>query len=344
MFMKNRKPYEEPPWLAKAKQTPISEVLIDLGCSESKRRWTPCPICGSAEDKTGRPPVRALPPTGRAVMHQFICNSCHASGSTLELVMLAQYSMTVEQSLAQKCYLKNLREFFDGKDFECKNRLITKPVVRYPPEAEVRAFCEAATGITKNKRVYDYLKSRGIDPAKVPARVSDPTFDLQTLTKVQAKYKGEITDRPWWMEKWLKSHPLIVPLFNPQGKLVSFVGRTAYKNYKYIKTMVPTGFQTHNLYHISPKAMEWLKGKNIPEKIWVCEGEIDYLTVAQFGAPTIGVRNGQMDSLQLLPWKAFQNVIIATHNDEAGNRYAQKIASFVQPAMPCRVNFNLLGG
>ena len=349
----SRKKQSRMSWYEEAKRdygNEMEKVLVRLGCKQMRFRWSPCPICGSeTESKRTRYPIKVIRGDG---LDNFICNACQAFGNVFELVAQAVYNETCD-SLSAKGEWKMIKPFFTDEQFIKDPLVIEKPVVRYPPKDEVRMFCESKD-IRHNQRVYDYLKGRNIDPGPgCPAMVADLDFDVEQLRKVDIhstadySFSGEADDgiiqRPWWSKRWLQSFPLLIPLCDSKGNLKSVLGRCVYKN-RHRKSTVPTGYSTQNLFMISPKAMQWIHGKIIPEMIWVAEGEIDYLTLAQHGTPTIGIRNGRVDSLQLLPWKPIQSVIIATHNDEPGERYARAVASCVQPALPRRVNFNLLGG
>ena len=111
------------------------------------------------------------------------------------------------------------------------------------------------------------------------------------------------------------------------------------------KTTCPLGFSTRGLYFANKKARLFLSKEYAPEKIWICEGEIDYLTLAQADDITvIGVRSGSISGVQLMPWKAGQIVYIATDNDKQGNKYAEEITRNVRPAISRRVNVKMLGG
>jgi hypothetical protein len=329
-------------WYEKAEEIDIDEVLMRLGASERMRRWSPCPMCKSeTENHSTRNPLAIRKRPGKA--DQFYCNACQGFGNIFDLVAWSLFNESAGD-LQRRGDFKQLKEFFVNSDF------VTDPLVKksrpvlYPPQEEVRAFCQAAIQVNLNKNVNNYLKSRNINSMKAPAKIASKCYDVESLTKVECKFGDEIRMVPWWPKKWLSAFPLLIPLVNFRGELVSVLGRTIYKNYKYRKSTVPIGFSTQNLYMLSPQALAWIHGQVIPEKIWVTEGEIDYLTVAQHGQPTIGIRNGRVDSLQMLPWKDFQRVYIATHNDEAGNRYAKAVSNCVQPAQPMRINFNLLGG
>ena len=120
------------------------------------------------------------------------------------------------------------------------------------------------------------------------------------------------------------------------------VGRTHVRDAKK-KTTVPLGYNAKNLFMMSPSVREWIAEGFKIDKIYFCEGEIDFLHMCSMGQNVIGIRAGAIDHLQLLPWKNSQKCYIATDADEKGEQYAELIPPLVEPATCYRVKLKKLG-
>ena len=289
-------------WYEEAKNVTMDQVLIRLGASEHNRRWKPCPVCGAeSENTSSRGPINIIRKnrTESTNTDKFICNVCHAFGNHFELTAQAIFHESAE-SLRSRGDFKSLKDFYVNGGFVAEPLVKAKPIT-YPPVDEVRHLLESSLKIDQGTRAHQYLYGRGIDPTKIPAYMADPTYDTSHMTKVESKFldknSGEEVVRmiSWWYSRWLKAFPILVPMFNFKGDLTSVLGRTAYTNYKNRKSTVPIGYSTQNLYMFSPDILKWLHANQIPEKVWIAEGEIDYLTLTQYGQPTIGIRNCRVD-------------------------------------------------
>ena len=137
-------------------------------------------------------------------------------------------------------------------------------------------------------------------------------------------------------------YPVIIPLVDWKGNLVSLVGRSI--GHERRKTSAPIGYSTKNLVNATLSARRFMQKLDVPEKIWITEGEMDYLAIAQSGASTIGIRSGSIGAIQMLGWQEHQTVFIATDNDRTGEMYAEKVAENVYPAMAKRVRLDMIGG
>ena len=85
-------------------------------------------------------------------------------------------------------------------------------------------------------------------------------------------------------------------------------------------------------------ARNWLQKKQQIKSIWIAEGEIDYLSLAQFPEEAVlGISSAAFGKLQLFPWKRNMKVYIATDPDKVGDQYAERIASLLHPAKPIRI-------
>lgn len=127
--------------------------------------------------------------------------------------------------------------------------------------------------------------------------------------------------RPEWAEHWARR--LVVPLYDVKGSMRSMVGRSMTGT---IKTMVPTGFSTSGLCMLSPAVQAGIRlGVSLSE-LWICEGEIDYLTCCRYHSEVMGIRNGSWsDDWRRAVEAICASVVVATDPDDAGDRYAAEI-------------------
>lgn len=331
-------------WYDRLKSYPVSAAARSLNLKVEKSRATPCPACraerikdgaakGSSRAEDKRWPVKIL-----ASDSYWICNACQFEGNIFDMVSWKVHGCAAKE-LTDFSILREWQGAPKGAYHE-EIRYKPEPEPEYPPIDEIRDFTTKAAVASQsaNHKLNRWLEKRGLDKNKIPAWVADPDFDCEALTEVTSS-KGNQT--PWWPRQWLSTYPLIIPLVDYRGNLVSFVGRTTGTNRR--KTTVPIGYSTKNLVNASRKALEFMRKDDIPEKIWITEGEMDYLSIAQHGPATIGIRSGSITNLALLPWREQQTVFIATDNDRQGKLYAERVAENIFPAMAARINLDQIG-
>lgn len=316
-------------WYDEAKRLSMASVLMRLGATKKGNRWTPCPICGAAkEKKVKRNPVNVFMLNGE---ERFWCNVCGIHGNHFELVAQYLFGMSAYSLKLQKRW-GDLAEWYGADTFVQVPKLIQAPVV-YPPANEVIDFLKACLPAHTNRKIDEYLTGRGIDAQKIPAAAVDKKFDIETLTKKQMDWGMS----PWWRKGWLIRYTIILPLFNYKCEIKSILGRTHVKGATK-KTSLPLGYSTQNLFLLSPSVQEWILNGYHLEKIYIAEGEIDFLHLCSLGANVIGIRNTAIDHLQLMPWKNYQKCYIGTDNDQKGDRYAAKIPELIRPATALRIH------
>ena len=224
-------------------------------------------------------------------------------------------------------------------------RQIEKP--KYPPQEEVQKLLEQIILLKhldkdlffhRNtfENIKRWLKHRCIDPECAPAAWLNPKAKTEWMSKVEAS-SGKMT--AWWPDQWIQDYPLVMPLYDYKGQPRSILGRS-YKSKVKRKTTVPISYSTSNLFLANKLARNFMQKNSTPSTIWIVEGEIDFITASQANIPCIGIRSGSIDGLAMLPWSNKQKVIIATDNDEAGDRYASDIKLLINPAQPYRINLN----
>jgi len=318
-------------WWDEANEMTMGTILTKLGANPYKdNRWGPCPLCGEDQErKIPRPPVRIFWRNG---YETFSCNRCQVWGSHFELMSRYHFGVSSWTLRNQGRFHELKKHYLDCDDKVVHVPRVIKPQVVYPPKDEVIAFLKSCVGFEKDSKEAKYLIGRGVNPWNIPAKKANPETDC-TLLSIR-----DGSDKPWWQNEWLQRFPITVPLMNYKAEVKSVLGRSVRKNTTW-KSTTPKGYSATNLFMFSTSIIKWIKGGEAPDKIWITEGEIDFLHLCSIGAHVIGIRNTAIDQLKLLPWKHFQKCYIATDADQSGERYAKKIPELVIPATPFRVKF-----
>ena len=331
-------------WYDLAKSNAIERFAVQIGMEKNSFRWGPCPACnsGRASNKDDRPPVAFTAyPSTLQYKNRWYCNACETKGNVFDLVA---FHLDGKPASELKSW-SGLRKFFTGghhfdeksmEKFEVKKK-------GYPPIEEVKHIIKSATPLhlSKDKSVLAWCERRGLNPKRLMhgPRVLDMSFDFEGLTKVEFNDQ----ERSWFPSTWAKKYPVIVPMVDWKGDVRSFVARPIFKSIKHPKSRRPLGFSAKNLYFVNVASWKFLTQKILPKDMIIAEGEIDFLSVSQNDVPVIGITNGSIDHLQMMPWKAGQTVHIATDNDKAGNKLAKQIPNMIYPAQARRCHISTLG-
>jgi CHC2-type zinc finger protein len=215
--------------------------------------------------------------------------------------------------------------------------------LRYPPAEEVTALWDACLRVDEVPAVRSWLsEQRRIEPSKVAdldlARVV-PTA-LEGLPR-WAGYGGS-EGQPWraWPAAGLS---LVVPLYDARGQMRSVLFRRPFESAKnWPPKSVSAGGSRVALAMACPFARQLLAERAWPawwpsdaaRPIVVAEGEMDFLTLAtewsdsgDLCPATLGGTAGSWSLLEQVP--SGSTLLIRTHADEAGAKYASEILSTV---------------
>jgi hypothetical protein len=177
--------------------------------------------------------------------------------------------------------------------------------------------------------VHGYLKGRGIEAMVLSrhAQVSELPRHASGLPKWAS----------WWPDA---GYQLMVWLVDATGQRRGVRARRI-RSGPMPKSLSPKGFTTRGLFMACWDVCGWLQLRNATtdvddlrqlndelRQLIIAEGEIDFLSwVSIQPIPVIGISAGSWtgDLAALIPPTC--HVTIATHNDEAGDRYANRISS-----------------
>lgn len=272
----------------------LKSVASHIGLRGRGRRWGPCPACGAERTRHDpRPPL--------LLDKRWKCLGCNEGGDAISLVGfhlgLGGAPMGGNFALAMA-----VLETVDGSG---RDEIDPEPV---RVQHDVKWLLSTAKPVSEYRANVDlnaYLKAKGLTH-EIPA--------------------GFLTKFPDWFRK---GHPLVVPLFNGKGELVSMQGRSITGPRSLTN---PTGMDGRGRLMLDPKwCRPWARGLGpVPDRVYIMEGMTDYLAGSLDG-PTIGIVEGSADALRLLPWKEHQRVYVGTHPDMAGDKYAKNIIATLWP-------------
>jgi hypothetical protein len=281
---------------------------------------TPCPGCHAERRGTGdrRGPV-GLTREGIG----FACHRCKASGDALSLAALA----ITGNHKPSKDGWRQIRAKFLGCELPQYN--VKKRPYKRPPIEQVQEIWHKSTPVYDCDELVPLLEERGLDPGELTER------DLCRRIK-----RGHL---PLWasvaMRPWNESgHICLFPFFDHQGQLESLHARRISKTAERPKGISPLSHEVAGLAFMDPlgRALFAGDGDNIT-KLIVAEGAPDYLTASlNFGdenvsTAVIGVISGSWTNASAVQIPLSLEVIIATHTDQAGERFCRTIAESLTP-------------
>lgn len=198
----------------------------------------------------------------------------------------------------------------------------------YPPAAEVAALWDSAGPCSEDREASATLAWRCIDPERVDAlRLARVIRAGQPLPR-WASYQGRT-----WPET---GHRLLVRCWDATGTMRT-VRAWRVRDGDTPKRLPPAGHRMSGLVLANRPGVAMLMGKARPRRLGVVEGEPD-ATVWMIQAPdeaVLGVFSGS--------WRTGNfaakvpsgcEVVIRTHADEAGDRYAREVVATLEDRCP----------
>lgn len=190
-----------------------------------------------------------------------------------------------------------------------------EPSRDYPPHAEVEAVWANAVAVDRIEPCQVALALRALFPGPDLARAV-----TGSALPRWARYAGH---------SWADSgHRIIVPTFDAQGAMRSLRAWHVDRDTKGPKRLPPAGHRATGLVLANPRALDLLRAPSAPTRLIIAEGEPDFLSLCQAypAATVLGVVNGSWTQAfaDRIPFGSL--VVIRTHHDEAGDRYAAAIA------------------
>lgn len=194
-----------------------------------------------------------------------------------------------------------------------------QPEPEYPPVEEVRALWESAVQVNYAGSALRMLRGRGIDfSALAEEGLARVIRDAQLLPRWAA----------YGARSWVETgHTLILPSFDATGALRSVRAWRVIEG-DTPKRLPPKGCKAAELVNANRLGVMMLKRLFCPLRLWIVEGEPDLLTSATTFARSdavIGIGSGSWSEAFARRVPRGTEVVIATHPDEAGDRYAEHV-------------------
>ncbi len=189
-----------------------------------------------------------------------------------------------------------------------------EPSKDYPPAIEVLAVWNASKPVGVIEACQVALALRGLFPGPELARaIADAPLPSW------ARYQG----RDWFET----GHRVVLPVFDALGAMRSLRAWQVGRNATGPKRLPPAGHRATELVMANEIAVQLLRAPTAPVSLIIAEGEPDFLTLCQAypGTAVVGVGSGSWGQAfaDRIPFGSL--VAIRTHNDPAGNRYAEAI-------------------
>lgn len=344
-------------WYEQVSQLGVAKVALALGLQvvgvsgNVNRGISPCPSCGA--EKRGRRDRRG--PIGiRPDDLGWRCHRCGAHGDPVNLaswVLQGAYkpngarwrelhSNCADLGLCDSPHepgLRVLRGHQGSLSRACSSRkprprppeLHAVPEPIRPPEREVRSLWESCISVTRDTDVAGWLVGRGLEPEAcaaqdvvraLPSRIEPPDW--------------AVFGRPWNQS----GHRVIVPMFGPQGTLETLHARSLRPRDPKgrDKAASPKGAQVAGTIMANEKGLDLLRqpeGRGghgtdmFKATVLIAEGVPDFLTWATHTEvyAVFGVIAGSWTSAFAERIPRDVRVLIRTHDDDAGHKYAQQV-------------------
>jgi hypothetical protein len=277
---------------------------------------------------------------GRKGTLQVTCFSCGWTGDIFELVA-AVHGLDprgdFREVLAAAAELAGMhdaaRAARDGRPAPERERPPApepEPERDYPPETEVRELWGTARPVTEDAAARAMLEQRNLNPERVAAIGAARVLLADThRTRLPswAWFRGQRAAGAPWTKT---GHRILVPAYDSDGKLRSLRAWLVEPTPNVPKRVPPVGHRASGLVLASREAVSMLRGELVTQ-LTVVEGEPDTIArmlVSPLDA-VIGVLSGSWHDGFAARVPLGSEVIIRTHLDAAGDRYADVVARSV---------------
>jgi len=196
-----------------------------------------------------------------------------------------------------------------------------EPERTYPPADELAALWGSCGPVADDPGASGAMVARRIDPLDVDAQRLLRCFQVgiaHDRLPRWAAYQGQT-----WRDT---GHRLLVKVYDHEGVWRS-VRAWRVGDGSSPKRLPPAGHKAAGLVLANRLGARLLRGEPAPRRIVIVEGEPDYVvrSIASPDLPVIGVLSGSWHAgyAERIPWGS--EVVIRTHNDAAGDKYAAQI-------------------
>lgn len=191
------------------------------------------------------------------------------------------------------------------------------PVAEFPPQSEVEALWRSGVPTCSDPDAWEYLRSRGFEPERLDEARLAVALPQDTKTPPWASYARQ---------SWVATgHRLLVPMWDEHGRMVT-VRAWRIVDGDSPKRLPPKGHRATGCVMANALALGMLRGQVCPWQLEIVEGEPDFLTAClAYQRAVVGINNGSWTEAIARRIPNGTKVIINTHHDEAGERYADQV-------------------
>lgn len=337
--------------LKEVRERGVESVGFSLGLNKARgQAMTPCPACGArqrgSQDRRG--PL-GITSDGKG----FRCFACGVSGDAPTLAALIVTGRTRPDGewdrVLHAC--EDGRRLSTGRAGNQANRdgspgarKATRPL--RPPATEVARLWGTCQSVVDDEDAVAFLKGRHLQGEVVAERDLARALPVATQPPRWASFRGGVWETSTsWTET---SHRLLVPMYGATGCMESIHARAiAPKDPKgRDKAASPAGYRVGGLVMADRLARQILVEGTAPSwwsgnAVLITEGIPDFLTWTTFygdseDVPAVfGVIAGSWSAAIAARIPDGLRVVIRTHLDEAGEKYATKVAKTL--ASRCKV-------
>ena len=320
----------------------VNRVATALGMINdgTGKSYGPCPVCNakkrSSKKGTKRLPIGVVRTGGKEYWRCF-AGGCDARGDVVDLVSFSLLGVRFGEAKDTK----PVREWFSVTNFATVETQFSIEEKEYPPFDEIRKLAKLLQthSIQKvnNWMINDWLiVQRGLDPELIRgAAIFPDKFPYDELTRVPTSKGGKMH---WWPSFWANKYPLMIPMYDVTGTVRSFEGRAVLDNVS-PKSMCPAFYSMMNLFFANNSMLRHLRREEEFSEFWFVEGGMDTLALGSLvGAPVMGIKAGSIGALEHIKFPKDAKFVIATHNDDVGDKYAKAIGEYLTDHQFQRLN------
>ncbi len=207
------------------------------------------------------------------------------------------------------------------------------PERSYPSPETISAFWGILGPVSESWDAGVYLEDRCIDPVAVSRLDLARAIDDKTELLGGCRWNGMDWNR--------LTHRIVLPVWDAHGVMASVRGWAVIGDVERLgapKRLPLSGYSASGLVLANGPALELLRGGGLPDsEIVVVEGEPDFLTwsVRAEESPVFGLGSGWWTQEHANRIPSGCEVVVLTHDDQAGERYANNFEKSLQGR--CRV-------
>jgi hypothetical protein len=259
------------------------------------------------------------------------CWGCDVAGDALTLIagaralsLRSQFKLVLETACELGGLWRELDELRGGRPAEPRPEPVARAPVELPPErvypdaGELKALWTAGHRVTDDGQARAELEQRGLDPLSVA------NTDLVRVIPA---------DR--WLPRWARfqgatwnttGHRIMVLTYDAEGAAKS-VRAWRVSPSDTPKRLPPAGHRAGELVVANRYAVALLRGHAVRNPVVICEGEPDWLVRSMVtpGLAVIGIGSGSWHEGFAARIQYGGEVVVRTHRDQAGDRYAERV-------------------